>query len=69
MGAATTILYAGTFDDEADFHIVDCPFSDFTEQVLHVLRMETPLRSAMALRIANLFLKMRDGYTLEPGFT
>jgi uncharacterized protein len=65
MGAATTILYAGTFDDDADFHIVDCPFSDFTEQVLHVLRMETPLRSTMALRIANLFLKMRDGYTLN----
>ena len=37
MGAATTILYAGTFDDKADFHIVDCPFSDFTEQVLHVI--------------------------------
>ena len=65
MGAATTILYAGTFDDDADFHIVDCPFSDFTEQVLHVLRMETPLRSTMAIRIANLFLKMRDGYTLN----
>jgi len=65
MGAATTILYAGTFEDTADFHIVDCPFSDFTEQVLHVLRMETPLRSAMLLRIANLFLKIRDGYTLN----
>ena len=65
MGAATTILYAGIYEDEADFHIVDCPFSDFTEQVLHVLRMETPLRSTMALRIASLFLKMRDGYTLD----
>ena len=65
MGAATTILYAGTFDDEADFHIVDCPFSDFTEQVLHVLRTETPLRSTMVLRVANLFLKIRDGYTLN----
>ena len=65
MGAATTILYAGTFEDEANFHIVDCPFSDFTEQVLHVLRTETPLRSAMVLRVANLFLKIRDGYTLN----
>lgn len=65
MGGATTILYAGTFEDEADFHIVDCPFSDFSEQVLHVLRMETPLRSMMVLRIANLFLKLRDGYTLD----
>lgn len=65
MGAVTTILYAGTYQDQADFHIVDCPFSDFTEQVLHVMRRETPLRSTMVLRIANLFLKMRDGYTLN----
>ncbi len=65
MGAATTILYAGTFEDEADFHIADCPFSDFTEQVLHVLRRETPFRTMMVLRIANLFLKVRDGYTLK----
>lgn len=65
MGAATTILYAGTYEDEADFHIVDCPFSDFTEQALHVLRRETPFRTTMVLRIANLFLKMRDGYTLN----
>ncbi|MDS9470672.1 alpha/beta hydrolase [Sporosarcina pasteurii] len=65
MGAATTILYAGTYEDEADFHVVDCPFSDFTEQALHVLRRETPFRTTMVLRIANLFLKMRDGYTLK----
>lgn len=65
MGAATTILYAGTFEDQADFHIVDCPFSDFTEQALHVLRRETPFRTTMVLRIANLFLKLRDGYTLN----
>jgi len=65
MGAATTILYAGTFKDEANFHIVDCPFSDFSEQILHILRTNTPIRSSMALRIANIFLKMRDGYTLN----
>lgn len=65
MGAATTILYAGTYDDEADFHIVDCPFSDFSEQALHVLRIEKPLQRTMLLRIANLFLKVRDGYTLN----
>ena len=65
MGAATTILYAGTFKDEANFHIVDCPFSDFSEQILHILRKNTPIRSSMALRVANVFLKMRDGYTLN----
>ena len=65
MGAATTILYAGQFEDEADFYIVDCPFSDFTEQILHILRTTTPLRSSITLRAANLFLKIRDGYTTK----
>ena len=66
MGAATTILYAGTFEDEADFHIVDCPFSDFSEQILHILRKNTPYTyHPWHLRIANVFLKMRDGYTLN----
>jgi fermentation-respiration switch protein FrsA (DUF1100 family) len=64
MGAATTLLYAGTFKNEADFYVVDCPFSDFSEQILHILRINTPIRSTMALRVANVFLKMRDGYTL-----
>ena len=63
MGAATTILYGGAFEAQADFYIVDCPFSDFTEQILHILRTNTPLRSSMTLRAANLFLKIRDGYT------
>lgn len=65
MGASTTILYAGTYEDQADFHILDCPFSDFGEQALHVLRIEKPLQRTMLLRIANLFLKVRDGYTLN----
>lgn len=65
MGAATAILYAGTYEDEANFLVADCPFSDFTEQVLHVLRRETPLRTSMVLRIGNLFLKMRDGYSSQ----
>uniref|UniRef100_UPI00403F15B2 alpha/beta hydrolase n=1 Tax=Sporosarcina sp. FSL W8-0480 TaxID=2954701 RepID=UPI00403F15B2 len=63
MGAAATILYGGDFEGEADFYIVDCPFSDFTEQILHILRSTTPLRTSMTLRAANLILKLRDGYT------
>ncbi|MDN4607348.1 alpha/beta hydrolase [Sporosarcina highlanderae] len=63
MGAATTILYGGAFEGETDFYIVDCPFSDFSEQVLHILRTSTPLRTSMTLRAANLILKFRDGYT------
>ncbi|GKV67888.1 alpha/beta hydrolase [Sporosarcina sp. NCCP-2716] len=63
MGAATMILTAGTYDEEADFYIADCPFSDFTDQVFHILKTTTPLRTPKVIRIANLFLKIRDGYT------
>lgn len=63
MGAATTLLYAGTYEDEADFYVADCPYSDFSEQLLHIIRTELPFRTSMTLRIANLFLKIRDGYT------
>lgn len=65
MGAATTLLYAGSIKDDADFYISDCSFSDFEEQVLNIMRQTTPLRSSLAIRFANLFLKMRDGYTLN----
>ncbi|SIT66870.1 alpha/beta hydrolase [Edaphobacillus lindanitolerans] len=65
MGAATALLYAGMDGDEADFYIADCPFSDFTEQVLHILRRDTPFRTTFAIRLANFFLRVRDGYTLD----
>ncbi|MEI4768464.1 alpha/beta hydrolase [Psychrobacillus sp. FJAT-51614] len=65
MGAATMLLYAGSILDDADFYISDCSFSNFEEQVLHIMRQTTPLRSSLAIRFANLFLKIRDGYTLN----
>lgn len=65
MGAATTILYAGTGEDEANFYVLDCPFSDFSEQLLHIMKSEMPIKTTMAIRIADLFLKLRDGYTTK----
>ncbi|WP_391208855.1 alpha/beta hydrolase [Psychrobacillus sp. L4] len=65
MGAATTLLYAGSIKDDADFYISDCSFSDFEDQVMNIMRQTTPLRSSLAIRFANLFLKVRDGYTLN----
>lgn len=65
MGAATTLLYAGSIQDDADFYISDCSFSNFEEQVYHIMTQTTPLRSSLAIRFANLFLKVRDGYTLN----
>ncbi|MDQ0427646.1 fermentation-respiration switch protein FrsA (DUF1100 family) [Planomicrobium stackebrandtii] len=64
MGAATTLLYAG-MEDTADFYISDCAYSDIYEQVLHVMKTTTPLRTTLALRLASLFMKMRDGYSIS----
>ncbi|ANU22959.1 alpha/beta hydrolase [Planococcus donghaensis] len=63
MGAATTLLYGG-MEDTADFYISDCAYSDIYEQILHVMRTTTPLRTTLALRLASLFMKMRDGYSI-----
>lgn len=65
MGAATMLLYAGSIKDDADFYISDCSFSNFEEQVSNIIKQTTPLRTGLAIRIANLFLKVRDGYTLN----
>lgn len=65
MGAATTLLYGGSIIDDADFYISDCAFSDFEQQVYHIMTQTTPLRTSLAIRFANLFLKLRDGYTLN----
>ena len=65
MGAATTLLYAGSLGDEADFYVVDCPFSDFTEQLLYLMKKETPLRTSLAIKLADFFLKFRDGYSIR----
>lgn len=64
MGAATTLLYAGMQDD-ADFYISDCGYSDISEQVLHVMKIRTPLKSPIALKLAGFFLKLRDGYAIS----
>lgn len=65
MGAATTLLYAGMVEDGADFYIVDCPFSDLEEQLAYRLKKEFHLPRQAVLPIANIFLKIRDGYSLK----
>lgn len=64
MGAATTLLYAG-MEDNAAFYISDCAYSDISEQILHVMKTSTPLRTTLALKLASVFLKMRDGYSIS----
>lgn len=64
MGAATTLLYAG-MEDTADFYVSDCAYSDISEQLLHVMKTTTPLRTTLTLKLAGLFLKLRDGYSIS----
>lgn len=64
MGAATTLLYAGLQDD-ADFYISDCGYSDISEQVWHVMKTTTSLKTPIALLLAQVFMKLRDGYAIK----
>jgi len=65
MGAVTTLLYAGMVEDGASFYILDCPFSSFEEQLTYRLKEEFRLPSKYILPLANVFLKVRDGYSLK----
>ncbi|EIJ78766.1 alpha/beta hydrolase [Bacillus methanolicus PB1] len=64
MGAATMLLYAGMLEDGANFYIADCPFSDFKEQLAYRLKMEFKLPSKLFLPVADLFLRVRDKYSI-----
>lgn len=65
MGAATMLLYAGMIEDSADFYIADCPFSDFQEQLAYRLKTEMKLPPKLLLPVADLFIKIRQKYSLK----
>lgn len=65
MGAATMLLYAGLVEDGADFYIADCPFSDFREQLSYLLKKDMKLPARPLLPVANVFLRMREKYSLR----
>lgn len=65
MGAATLLQYAGMVEDGADFYIADCPFSDFYEQLSYRLKVEFKLPKWPMLPLANMILKLRDGYKVH----
>ncbi len=62
MGAVTALLYAGMLEDGADFYVVDCPFSNFEEQIKHQMNREIPLPSWTIFPIGRAFIKLRDDY-------
>lgn len=65
MGAATMLLYAGMIEDGANFYIADCPFSDFKEQLSYRLKIEIRLFPKLLLPLADLFIKMRQKYSIQ----
>ncbi|MDL0435673.1 MULTISPECIES: alpha/beta hydrolase [unclassified Niallia] len=65
MGAATMILYAGMVEDGADFYIADCPFSDFGEQLNHLVKAEMKVPGKLFLPIADVFLRARERYSIR----
>ncbi|WKA57301.1 alpha/beta hydrolase [Planococcus shenhongbingii] len=64
MGGATTLLYAG-MEDTAAFYVIDCAYSDISKQILHVMKTTQPIRSSLALKLAAVFMKLRDGYSIS----
>ena len=62
MGAATTLLYAGTVADEADFYISDCAFSDFRKLLYLIVKSSISIDLRLAVHITDLFMRLRDGY-------
>ncbi|KMY44098.1 hypothetical protein AC622_07390 [Bacillus sp. FJAT-27916] len=65
MGAATLLLYGGMKPKGADFYIADCPFSEFSEQVAHLIKRNYHLPKWMILPFGDWWLKRRDGYSLK----
>ncbi|MFC7685193.1 alpha/beta hydrolase [Ureibacillus sp. GCM10028918] len=65
MGAASMILYAGLLEDGADFYIADCGFSNFSELISQIMMKTKYLRTKIPIHLANIFLRIRDGYTFK----
>ncbi|WP_018660552.1 alpha/beta hydrolase [Heyndrickxia acidiproducens] len=65
MGAATLLLYAGMVEDRADFYIADCPFSSFRTQLIQEFTHELKLPGKWFFPLADLFIRIRDGYSLR----
>ncbi|MED4400809.1 alpha/beta hydrolase [Metabacillus fastidiosus] len=65
MGAATTLLYAGSVEDGADFYIVDCPFSDLESLLRYRLKMEFRIPGFLVMPFAKPFITLRDRYSLK----
>ena len=64
MGAATTLLYAGTLADDADFYVADCAFSNFPKLLKIIFESAVPIDAKYTIPFADFFMRIRDGYSV-----
>ncbi|WP_332649353.1 alpha/beta hydrolase [Lysinibacillus sp. 54212] len=65
MGAATTLLYAGSDEDQAKFYISDSAFSDFRQLLYLIVKNSISVDLKFAVHLTDLFMRMRDGYWIK----
>lgn len=65
MGAATTLLYAGTIEDNADFYVSDCAFSNFPQLLKSIFENVVPIDAKYTISFADFFMRIRDGYSVK----
>lgn len=66
MGAATTLLYAGTIaDEEVTFYIVDSAYSDLKELLYKIVQNSISIKFKLPVHITDLALRLRDGYSIS----
>ncbi|MER1956216.1 MAG: alpha/beta fold hydrolase [Solibacillus sp.] len=65
MGAATTLLYAGTIEDSADFYVSDCAFSNFPQLLKIIFENVVPIDAKYTIPFADFFMRIRDGYSVK----
>lgn len=68
MGAATTLLYAGSLGDKANFYIADSAFSDFRKLLHLIVKNALCIQLKPAITIVDLALRLRDGYWMKNVF-
>lgn len=62
MGAAIILQYGEIYQNDVDFFISDCAFSDFYDQLAFRLRVEYKLPAFPIINVAGVFTKIRAGF-------
>lgn len=69
MGASTTLMYAGENKDAVSFYIIDCAYSDFTEETKYQFEESYSFIPKMFVEpiifFGDLFLKVRGDYSIK----